>query len=285
MDAQLRPTWYTANNGKRYLIELDTKLNWLQANSECKRRGLQILEIDSYDKNAQIKNILQKIWGGSKNIWLGYHDGFSTSMDNNRPFYSISTGLQINYKDWYTSGISSQQAQGHCGQISSDHNLQWIAADCSTKNAFICETSTSIQNSSDNNKRQTIFEANQKISAEFTNLQSKMRQANENILQTTLSALERQQKSTNDLIADVKKSIENILNKNSFLSSIMADYIKMFTTLVTEKEAELSRISEETQRTILSSQSQGENSLNELTSKFANALTSNTNEINRLLGS
>ncbi|XP_058976775.1 lectin subunit alpha [Musca domestica] len=277
------PTWYSGNNGKRYLVELDTKLNWLQANSQCKRRGLQLLEIDSSDKNSQIKDILRKIWGGSKDIWLGYHDGLSSSTDSHRPFYSLSTGVQITYSDWYNRESSTPEEQTHCVQLSNDHNLQWLTVDCSRKNSFICEESKNNQDS--DNKRKTIFEANRKISNEFTNLQNSMRQVNENIRHDTFSALNTHLKSTNDIITDVKSSIEAILKKKPFVLALLADSIKTFNTLVVEKEAALAKVAEDTQSTILKSNSQGQNKINELTSKFANSLTSNTNEINRLLGS
>ncbi|XP_073828650.1 lectin subunit alpha-like [Musca autumnalis] len=277
------PTWYATNNGQRYLIEVDTKLNWLQANNECKRRGLQLLEIENKEKNLQIKNILLNIRGGSKDIWIGYHDAFNTDGDNYRPFYNLSSGLQITYSDWYNGGTSNRQPQDHCAQISNSNNLQWISTDCSSKNAFICEEPNNVRQVED--KREQILERNHKLSSEFRQMESKLKQIDGDIRQDTFSALNKHQKSTNDVIADLKQSIEAILKKKPLLLVLMADSITTFNSLVAEKEAELAKISAESRATVLSSHARGQNSVNDLTTKFSNLLTSNTNEINRLLTS
>lgn len=106
------PGWYEAYDGKRYLIEPDFKVcviekcfktsmtytwfqyNWLQAYDQCRRRGLQLVDVNSAVKNEVLISLLRSIFGKYKLLVLTWINCKAISMSvhtiSNRTYFEIN---------------------------------------------------------------------------------------------------------------------------------------------------------------------------------------------------
>ncbi|XP_013101624.2 lectin subunit alpha-like [Stomoxys calcitrans] len=135
--AAAEPKWYTTSDGRRFLIDKEEKYNWFQASHECGRRNLQLLEIDSNEKNVLLmEDVLEKADIGDAYLWIGAIDEFSSS--SNRDFYWTSSGRKMNFTHWMDGEPSTSDE--HCVIMHGTcHNFLWDDRGCTSNWGFICE--------------------------------------------------------------------------------------------------------------------------------------------------
>uniref|UniRef100_A0A1I8N8P0 C-type lectin domain-containing protein n=1 Tax=Musca domestica TaxID=7370 RepID=A0A1I8N8P0_MUSDO len=135
------PQWYNGTDGRRYLVEGEQKYNWFQAFHECARRNLQLVEIESRQKNEILIAILKPLFGNSHNLWIGAIDEYNRQKNYNRPFYWHSSGKRMTFSYWSDSNPDNDRNDEHCVHMwASKPNYKWNDHHCDwPRLGFICE--------------------------------------------------------------------------------------------------------------------------------------------------
>uniref|UniRef100_A0A1I8N0W7 C-type lectin domain-containing protein n=1 Tax=Musca domestica TaxID=7370 RepID=A0A1I8N0W7_MUSDO len=133
------PEWLRSPDGHEYLIETDKKYEWHEASSECRRRGLRLVEIENIHKSDALDTLLRKTFEDSLlDLWIGATD-LEVTKEKNRPFYWSMTGKRMAFTNWSKGQPDNNKGKEHCVHIYSPYNLKWNDAPCTMKQGFICE--------------------------------------------------------------------------------------------------------------------------------------------------
>ncbi|TMW51198.1 hypothetical protein DOY81_003734 [Sarcophaga bullata] len=183
------PQKHKASDGREYLIETEYKWNWFEAFHECARRNSQLVIIDSAQKNTAIINLLKKIIGHSRNLWLGGNDEFSSSRDHGRPFYWSATGKRFTFTFWSNDNPDNYRNQEHCVHIWESKPLyQWNDVGCGSKMGFICEDNYYVDTC--NRKLKTECDAVNKFNSDVFLKFERLQKANMDQLNSRLQTIE-----------------------------------------------------------------------------------------------
>uniref|UniRef100_A0A1L8EBU1 Putative lectin subunit alpha-like protein n=1 Tax=Haematobia irritans TaxID=7368 RepID=A0A1L8EBU1_HAEIR len=207
------PEWHKSSDGVEYLIESELLYTWLQAHSECARRDLQLVVIDNANKNDAFVALLRKLFDKSPDLWIGHHDNFNKGAKQDRPFFSIANGAQLNYSNWWPGEPNNHNYGENCVQIYSKANFQWNDYRCEMKYGYVCERRPIELARCDLDEiRRSLRDLNNQISEDHKILRQEVK---ENLLnnrleirqilsewkETTMETLDRSRTSINELIA------------------------------------------------------------------------------------
>ncbi|XP_075155780.1 lectin subunit alpha-like [Haematobia irritans] len=241
--------WYTASDGHQYLIEEETKYNWLQAMDQCSQMGLQLAVIDNEEKNEALTTLLRSIFGTSRDLWIGHHDAFNTKKDKKRNWYSIANGEILEFSYWH-SGEPNNHWGEHCAQIYGKADFRWNDGDCASKTiGFICEENyhTSQCRLDVENKKNSTNERISQIAQEFVSTQ--------NNIQKIISETRNE---SGNLLIEWKRSTENILENFKNLKIMIANLGKTIDEVYARTNKKILKLSESTRERIESAQEKGE---------------------------
>ncbi|XP_075158006.1 lectin subunit alpha-like [Haematobia irritans] len=104
---------------------------------ECTRRGLQLVEIKSQEKNAAFDALLRSLFKKSPDLWIGGRD--NGSSDKQRPFHWIMSEKPFAFTSWGPGQPDNYRNVEHCVHIYSATDFLWNDANCSSKLGYICE--------------------------------------------------------------------------------------------------------------------------------------------------
>lgn len=109
---------------------------------ECARRGAQLVEVHSAEKNTVLNNLLKRVLNKPYNLWLGGNDEFiNNNLENNRPFFWSATGKQFNFTYWSEGNPSNFDSDEHCAHIYwYSTSYKWNDINCLEKMGFVCES-------------------------------------------------------------------------------------------------------------------------------------------------
>ncbi|XP_065361462.1 lectin subunit alpha-like [Calliphora vicina] len=124
--------WQESEDGSKFYIEADTKYNWFEALSECARKNMSLIAIDTSAKHQQIDNLLKRFYNSSPSFWIGGHDNALHLR-----YEWISTGQPLSFTNWGPGQPADKLKDEHCLLIWSD--FQWHDNSCNNKHGFICE--------------------------------------------------------------------------------------------------------------------------------------------------
>ncbi|XP_013112297.2 lectin subunit alpha [Stomoxys calcitrans] len=134
------PEIVTADDGTKFLIEMESKYNWFEALHECGRRNYQLVEVHDGDKHNTLLKTLNTFLGKSTNLWLGANDQFSGDRDLKRPFYWASSGKRMTFSHWCKDNPNNDDGEEHCVHTWEDvENFGWNDNTCTSKMGFVCE--------------------------------------------------------------------------------------------------------------------------------------------------
>ncbi|XP_075157062.1 lectin subunit alpha-like [Haematobia irritans] len=109
-----------------------------EAKKECTRRGLQLVEIKSAEKNVAFDALLRNLFTKSPDLWLGGRDNGSSNKD--RPFHWLMSEKPFAFTNWSGGQPDNSGGVEHCVHIYSATNFKWNDINCSAKLGYICET-------------------------------------------------------------------------------------------------------------------------------------------------
>lgn len=163
--------------------------------------------------------------------------------------------------------------------------MHWSSENCQIKSGFICEENYYASKYTEKiaQKRQTVYEANSKLSSEYADTQEKLREINRNTRSRTNDVIMDYQQSSNKLLSDMKTSIENMIKKKPYVALLLASSMTTFNNIVAEHEAKFSNISQNSRQNIEGVHVDAERTMEEITSDFKNKLVSNSYKIDEIL--
>nr|ADI87388.1 putative lectin alpha-subunit [Lucilia sericata] len=254
---------YKANDGKEYLIETEAKYNWYQAWHECARKNLQLVAIETEEKNNAIIDVLKKVVGKPLNLWLGGNDEFSSGRDYNRPFYWLATGKQFSFTSWSPNNPDNDRKREHCVHFWEKKPYQWNDIDCTTQMGFICEenryaetynkevtqkcdafkhSSLSIAHEYDQVFKQQIMEINHKIQSS-NQVADDWKVEMQQLQNTTLVAVQKVLDDQHFMVKQLtEKMLHQVHNMNVELEKSSSDISAKFSEKLSVKENEINKI-------------------------------------------
>uniref|UniRef100_A0A1I8MY01 C-type lectin domain-containing protein n=1 Tax=Musca domestica TaxID=7370 RepID=A0A1I8MY01_MUSDO len=278
--------WDTASDGRQYLIETSVGYNWLQAVDQCSRRGLQLVVIDNEVKNNAIIDLIKSKFGSAKDLWVGHHDEYNTKKDKNRPWYSIATGQEITFSNWYISEPNNYKSQEHCAEIKSSARFQWYDESCTDSYyGYICEEhyKTTQCHNDVQAKRYSTNEKNALLSSDFTETQTNIQNQLNQTRNETNAALLNWNKSSKVVFENFKKSLDGYLKKKPYLQAVVADIGDDINALAVEAENEILNLNQQTQESLANVQLNAEQSITNETLAFAEKIKIHNNEVDSLM--
>ncbi|XP_013101617.2 lectin subunit alpha [Stomoxys calcitrans] len=230
------PQWQNSTDGRQYLIEGDQNYNWFKAFHECARRKLQLVEIDSKEKNQALIEVLKPLFGDSHNLWIGANDEYNRDKDFKRPFYWSSSGQPMTFSHWSSNNPDNDQQDEHCVHMwKSKPDYQWNDHHCDTPRfGFVCEehhlkadltkmmadkrktaTETSIKLYEEYHRQQKLMmEKLENSLKEIQNIETELKEQLHNIhtkLEFDINhALAQHQREANSVVDDRTKAIRNV---------------------------------------------------------------------------
>uniref|UniRef100_A0A1I8MSN1 Uncharacterized protein n=1 Tax=Musca domestica TaxID=7370 RepID=A0A1I8MSN1_MUSDO len=142
------PTGRSFNFGSLLIVTLLTVVrgvpqwhNSTDARHECARRNLQLVEIETKEKNEALLAVLKPIFGNSHNLWLGAMDEYNRDKNFKRPFYWSSSGKPMTFSYWSDNNPDNYKQDEHCVHTwASKSNYLWNDNRCDhSRFGFICE--------------------------------------------------------------------------------------------------------------------------------------------------
>ncbi|XP_065361461.1 lectin subunit alpha-like [Calliphora vicina] len=131
--------WQESEDGSRFYIEAATKYNWFEALSECARKNMSLIAIDTSEKHQQIDNLLKRLYTSSPSFWIGGHDNAVHLR-----FEWISTGEPFAFTNWGPKQPATKDKNEHCLLMWSD--FKWHDYYCHYKVGYICEENQLVKN-------------------------------------------------------------------------------------------------------------------------------------------
>ncbi|XP_075155910.1 lectin subunit alpha-like [Haematobia irritans] len=277
--------WYTANDGRRYLIEESSSYNWLQALDQCSRQGLQLAVIDSTQKNNALIALLRSVFGGSRDLWIGHHDEFNTKKDKNRMWYSSSTGESISYGYW-DSGEPNNKGGEHCAEIYRKSDFRWNDENCDKMYfGYICEEhyKTAQCRSLMESKRSTTKQKNNKLSLDFVRTESNVDKIMDNLRNDTDGVMTQWELTAGSILNNFENSLNQLIAKKPYLQAVIADVGPAIKELASQAHVDLTKLSGETRQSIGEMQLNGQKSINVENLGFADKIQEHSNEMDRMM--
>ncbi|XP_073822125.1 lectin subunit alpha-like [Musca autumnalis] len=121
--------------GGSYYIEYDWRYNWFEASHACARMGMKLVEIQDYNKQADVERSLRASIGDRGIFWIGANDEYKSSS-RNRPFYWSSSGARVIFTHWMRDEPNNYHGGQHCISM---ENFEWNDKGCTESFGFICE--------------------------------------------------------------------------------------------------------------------------------------------------
>ncbi|XP_073832279.1 lectin subunit alpha-like [Musca autumnalis] len=223
------PQWHNSTDGRQYFIDGDQKYNWFQAFRECASRKLQLVEIDTQQKNQALIAVLKPIFGNSHNLWLGATDEYNRDKNMKRPFYWSTSGKLVTFTHWSDKNPDNDQRDEHCVHTwASKPNYQWNDHHCDTPRfGFICENHylQAEQQNEINTMREKLLKTNAKLFEEY---QSQQKEYSEKLKN---SATEIEAGET-----EFKEVLHNVYTKLEYdISHALAQHQREVNSLVEER--------------------------------------------------
>ncbi|TMW51188.1 hypothetical protein DOY81_003724, partial [Sarcophaga bullata] len=214
---------HTASDGREYLIETEYQYNWFEALNECTRRDSQLVIIDSEEKNTVITDLLKKVVGKSRDLWLGGNDEYNINKE--RPFFWSTTGQNFKFTYWADGEPTNGGSIEHCVHIWQETQYRWNDLECDAKLGFICEDNQYMETC--NNKLKTDCDSIYKhelkdnmmqLNTRLQTLKQVLQNINESAVQKLIdqqeliakNLWEKFQKQGNELNEQIAQSMEQI---------------------------------------------------------------------------
>ncbi|KAM7356635.1 lectin subunit alpha-like isoform 2-T2 [Cochliomyia hominivorax] len=125
--------WHQSNDGSKFYIETTKMYNWFEAISECARKNMSLIAIDTFEKHQQIDSLLRRLYDKFNDVWIGGHENALAYR-----YEWITTGETFTFTNWGPGQPNESEYGKHCFLMSSD--FQWYDQNCtSNKIGFICE--------------------------------------------------------------------------------------------------------------------------------------------------
>ncbi|XP_073828635.1 lectin subunit alpha-like [Musca autumnalis] len=281
----LTADWYTARDGHQYLIETAASNNWLQAMGQCSRRGLQLVVINNEIKNNALVDLIKSNFGTLHDFWIGHHDEFNTKNDTDRSWYSVATGEPITYSNWNSGEPNNYNGPEHCTELKSNTNYKWNDEPCDAISVgFICEEhykTTQCQNDIQR-KRYSTNEKNTQLDSDFLETQKNIQAYHAQERNDTDILLLNWEKASEDVFGIFKKSLNDFLKKKPYLQAVIADIGEEINAIATEAKNEIAKLTQQTHESIEIVQLNGERSVNNETSGFAEKIKIHNNEVDSI---
>ncbi|KAM7356636.1 lectin subunit alpha-like isoform 3-T3 [Cochliomyia hominivorax] len=125
--------WHQSNDGSKFYIETTKMYNWFEAISECARKNMSLIAIDTFEKHQQIDSLLRRLYDKCPPLWISGHDN---AVEYRHEW--MSTGETFTFTNWGPNQPANTKDGEHCFLLWND--FQWHDWNCSTaKLGFICE--------------------------------------------------------------------------------------------------------------------------------------------------
>ncbi|XP_037813366.1 lectin subunit alpha-like [Lucilia sericata] len=124
--------WRESEDGSKFYIEVTKKVNFFEAWSDCARKNMSLIAIDSYAKHQQIDGLLRRLYTSCPSVWIGGHDNAVHLR-----FEWMSTGEPFSFTNWGPGQPADTAKDEHCLLIWTD--FQWHDYPCTGKLGYICE--------------------------------------------------------------------------------------------------------------------------------------------------
>ncbi|XP_013112457.2 lectin subunit alpha [Stomoxys calcitrans] len=286
LDVSSGASWYTASDGRRYLIEATASYNWLQALDKCTRQDLQLVVIDSDSKNKALISLLRSVFGSARDYWIGHHDEFNRKKDKNRGWYSSTSGASISYGYWDSGEPNNFGGTEHCTQIYRKTDYKWNDEDCDKHSfGYICEEhfKTAQCRSQMEAKRTAAQQKNNQLSSDFVKTKNNVNKIMTDTSEDTDNMLTLWESSSQNVMDNFKESLNELIAKKPYLQAVIADVGPAIKALASEAQVEISKLTEQTRQTIAQVQLQAEKSVDSENTAFENIIADHSNEMDRLM--
>ena len=115
------------------MLEVNTPINWLDAQSSCAIWGGDLTSITTERENNYLNTIITNSVG---NCWIGLND---RDLEGT---YTWIDGTTLSYTNW--TSTPSNNTKSNCAQINNTGNGTWESMSCNiTLNAFLCQRESS----------------------------------------------------------------------------------------------------------------------------------------------
>uniref|UniRef100_A0A1L8ECE0 Putative lectin subunit alpha-like protein n=1 Tax=Haematobia irritans TaxID=7368 RepID=A0A1L8ECE0_HAEIR len=279
------PKWYTAIDGREYLIETRLKYNWLKAHNECARRNLHLAVIDSADKNNAFVTLLRTIFDRTPNLWLGHHDALNSEYKWHRSFYSIVNGTQLNFSNWYRGEPDNNEYQEHCVHLYSKSKFQWNDGQCSCQYGYVCEKpQRNLQANCDFSEiRNSVYSLNKQLSKDHKIHAYEIGNILEDNRKESANNLKEFQQSTKETLDEAKQAVDDIIAQKPYLEAVMNDVGMSIKKIISEASDKILNNSFITHETINDNAKSTAETVGRKSSTFQAKLDENVLAVDRLL--
>ncbi|KAM7356254.1 lectin subunit alpha-like [Cochliomyia hominivorax] len=138
--------WRESDDGSKFYIETSQKFNWFEALSECARKNMSLIAIDTFAKHQQIDSLLRRLYDKCPPLWISGHDN---AVEYRHEW--MSTGETFTFTNWGPNQPANTKDGEHCFLFW--HDFQWHDGNCSTaKLGFICEENSLAKRLCENNR-------------------------------------------------------------------------------------------------------------------------------------
>ncbi|XP_037813364.1 lectin subunit alpha-like [Lucilia sericata] len=131
--------WRESEDGSKFYIEPAGKYNWYEAWSDCARKNMSLIAIDTYAKHQQIDNLLKRLYNSCPPVWIAGHDNAVHLR-----FEWASTGQPFSFTNWGANQPADTTKNEPCILMWTD--FQWHDYPCTNKLGYICEEHPLVKN-------------------------------------------------------------------------------------------------------------------------------------------
>lgn len=117
--------------GGRQVTVYTSKMNWFKAAEICKKRGMQLLTINSARENLEVVQLGQEY--GLEWVWIG-----ATDLGERRRWVWAHNGELVRERYW-KDGEPSNKRENCIEAMSSGYPMNWNDNDCRRVRPFMCE--------------------------------------------------------------------------------------------------------------------------------------------------
>lgn len=132
-------------------------------------------------------------------------------------------------------------------------------------------------------KRQNANQKNSQVSSNYKNTQTEIQEAVKKGHSVTNDILLDFDNALEEVIAESKNSINDIVKKKPYLVAVIADVGDIIREILADTQKGILKASEESRTTVRNVQVDTESSVNNALDKFANTLSANSNDIDKIL--
>lgn len=140
----------TERVGGRHVVVYPGKVNWFRASEICRKRGMQLLTINSAKENLEVVRLGQDY--GLEWVWIG-----ATDLAHTRRWVWSHNGELVEVRYW-RDGEPSDQKENCIEALMAGYPSNWNDNNCRSVRPFICEEVVDEADSAEGGPEEDVYE-------------------------------------------------------------------------------------------------------------------------------